>query len=463
MKIYEFDARKGSFIDSVSKTAGTPTDVEFKRTEKGTAAVLNGTTSFIDTGLTTAQAPLTGDVTAVLWLTANLKNTTQRILSNHSTSAVGYQLIFSASDNKFIFYRRAGAAVSNNNIYEIGKPFCLVITSSSTGVTNFYVNGVNQTSSTAAGTPIAGNQNLLIGSLQGSLNMMGGLIHKVSISDHLFTNDEIHKEYQEFLQSGITEKPTRNFEYPKPTDLSYEDGLVAAYSPSKDTVQGGQLLDISGNGNHGTISGAMLTKDGMKFDGVDDWINCGNDTSLRTTNNLTILTRIKADLPKTGSYSKIGGRFDSGNNKRVWWMVSESAVSRKLDVRLFPLGISVKLKQYISSIDVFDNLEHTVGFTFKDNILKIYIDGVEDTAVAKFNDGTITTLFDTDIPLTLGTTQSSGAPNEHLNGEIIDFRQYGRVLNDQEIKDYHNSFITPQLIEDFSNHPVGDTSPKGWQ
>jgi len=279
MKIFETQFHKGSFIDQVSKIAVTPTDVEFKRTEKGTAASFNGTTSYIDTGLTTAQAPLTGDVTAVVWLTANLKNTTQRILSNHSTAARGYQLIFSSLGNKFSLYRRPGtSAVSNNNVYEIGKPFCLIVTSSSTGVTNFYVNGVNQTAVTAAGTPIAGNQNLLIGSLQGSSNMMGGLIHKVSISDHLFTNDEIQKEYQEFLQSGIIEKPTRNFEYPRPTDLSYEDGLVAAYSFSKDTVQGGQLLDIAGT-NHGTISGVMLTKDGMKFDGVDDWINCGNDTS----------------------------------------------------------------------------------------------------------------------------------------------------------------------------------------
>jgi len=49
------------------------------------------------------------------------------------------------------------------------------------------------------------------------------------------------------------------------------------------------------------------------------------------------------------------------------------------------------------------------------------------------------------------------------NLEISDVRFYSDEKDSDWAKAYHNSFITPQLIEDFQNHPVGDTSPKGWQ
>jgi len=457
--IFSTQFHKGSYIDQVSKTAGTPTDVEFKRTEKGTAIETKGEN---DSFINFSSFSPTNAKAWVAWIKfedVSVEAKTAFILSGSNMT-----LTFSPIGGASLI----GGEISvqqRRTIYDFKAKiwYQLVCNYDSSGVPYLYVNTEESTYGTNSYT-LSSDDSLYIGRREDTSKLPKAIqLAKLEFHDAELTTLEIQKDYQDFLQSGITEKPIRGFEYPKPTDLSYEDGLVAAYSPSKDTVIGGQLLDISGNSNHGTISGVMLTKDGMKFDGVDDWINCGNDTSLRTTNNLTILTRIKADLPKTGSYSKICGRFDSGDNKRVWWMASGSAASRKLNVRLYPLGTTTGLKSYKSSIDVFDNLEHTVGFTFKDNILKIYIDGVEDTAVTKVTDGTITTLFDTDISLTLGTTQSSGGPNEHLNGEIIDFRQYGRVLNDQEIKDYHNSFITPQLIEDFSNHPVGDTSPKGWQ
>jgi len=55
-----------------------------------------------------------------------------------------------------------------------------------------------------------------------------------------------------------------------------------------------KLLDISGNGNNGTISGgAVLSKDGMKFDGVDDYVTVTNSADFDGVKSISV--RFKYD------------------------------------------------------------------------------------------------------------------------------------------------------------------------
>ena len=45
-----------------------------------------------------------------------------------------------------------------------------------------------------------------------------------------------------------------------------------------------------------------------------------------------------------------------------------------------------------------------------------------------------------------------------------DFRIYNRALTEQEVKDYHNQFVTPSLQEDFSSEGADEIAkvPTGW-
>ena len=68
-----------------------------------------------------------------------------------------------------------------------------------------------------------------------------------------------------------------------------QQGLVAWYPFD------GNASDISGNGNHGTVHGASISADrfGQEnqayfFDGVDDYIDLGNSTSLNPANLITV-------------------------------------------------------------------------------------------------------------------------------------------------------------------------------
>ena len=80
-------------------------------------------------------------------------------------------------------------------------------------------------------------------------------------------------------------------------NVSVNDGLVAFYPFN------GNANDESGNRNHGVVHGATLTVDrfgnsqsAYYFDGIDDYIDCGNQESLNmTTNMLTITAWIKPE------------------------------------------------------------------------------------------------------------------------------------------------------------------------
>lgn len=76
-----------------------------------------------------------------------------------------------------------------------------------------------------------------------------------------------------------------------------QDGLVLHYDfshESNNSEYKGKAFDYSGNGNHGALSNFNFTEEsgyeskGMRFDGVDDFIDVDNDISLQITRNITL-------------------------------------------------------------------------------------------------------------------------------------------------------------------------------
>ena len=90
-------------------------------------------------------------------------------------------------------------------------------------------------------------------------------------------------------------------------------GLVAAYTFEEGS--GTTVTDVSGMGNHGTLSGATWTTSGrygkaLSFDGVNDWVTIPAAASLNLTTGMTLeawvrpgatLTNWRAVMVKEGS------------------------------------------------------------------------------------------------------------------------------------------------------------------
>jgi len=259
MKIFETQFHNGSYLDNVSKVAGTATSTVFRKTNKGTALYCNAS-AVLRYPIPSTLPNMSSDFSILINcnLSSTQPNTHPRFFefafdANNGICLVVYLNHINASIRLAGTYYSVRSNLTLSDMYD--KMNQVVFTKIGTTI-NLYVNNIRYADAGNHFALGAGHNLFSIGAPSKSTNGILADIQNCKIYNHILTEKEREAEYKQFLEATIFEKPTRFFEYPKPTDLSYEDGLVAAYSPSKDTVQGGQLLDIAGT-NHGTISGAI--------------------------------------------------------------------------------------------------------------------------------------------------------------------------------------------------------------
>ena len=248
-----------------------------------------------------------------------------------------------------------------------------------------------------------------------------GDIANVQMYNHALSTQERNQLYSDFLsrkQRGIIKhNPQRII---KPTDLSSEVGLIAAYNmiPSASGV----LVDISGNGNNGTINGALSTKDGMRFDGVDDYVTIPN-THIFGTNDFSYLCRINP-------FAINGGLFGGNSNAFTLAMIGTKIRSGKRNA----------VDNTISTGDI--NLNHDVDviYTRTNGIGTYYIDGLQAGITVDTNDYSVAS---TDI----GAVDS---PSTSLfTGLYIDSIIKNYAITPQQAQDYHNSFKLLTFRDEF--------------
>jgi hypothetical protein len=270
----------------------------------------------------------------------------------------------------------------------------------------------------------------------------------------MFGTDELNREYQEFLQSQITEKPIRGFELVKPTDLSYEKdrGLLAAYNMKPN---GSTLVDISGNSRHGTLNGGVInTKDGLGFNGINGYI--GSLASPTYTDKLSVSIRFKPTDYTLSGFKGVVGDWNITANKRSWVITKETGTGNKYAFDMSTTGLYVSGRSIATDEALTKNLWYTLTAVYNGAKIYMYLNGVKQTAERNVTGN----LFQGDL-LQIGVYNSD--LTYCFPGEIQDVRIYNRELTEQEVKDYHNSFISPVILEDFNNYSVGETRPKEWQ
>jgi hypothetical protein len=186
----------------------------------------------------------------------------------------------------------------------------------------------------------------------------------------------------------------------------------------------------------------------LYFDGTDDYVNCGMDTSLDITNSITIEAWVKVDntLPG-GVYHRIVDKYlytaQQGYNLMI---------ERNTKVAMFEFWATDGSKNYILSNEPLnDELWHHVAVTYDGNILCMYVDGFfvgQDTIGVK-------TIRICPKALIIGDGHDGNVWHP-FKGKIEEVCLWKTALDSATVRDWAHKKIT-------SNHPARSNLVGYWK
>lgn len=182
--IFDFDAKRGVIQDRQGNPL-TITDVDVERHGSIYSPVFNGDTSLVNAG---QFDDLTGDITILAWINPYSygEGGSGRLLDNGSLTV----FINSADDS---IYLNSSVNTKSTPI-EYREIVCIAITRTSSGLTNFYINGELTSANKDSGTPSAGND-VIIGNRTDGSRAFDGLIPKLKIVKGIMSQEQISQFY----------------------------------------------------------------------------------------------------------------------------------------------------------------------------------------------------------------------------------------------------------------------------
>ena len=202
-----------------------------------------------------------------------------------------------------------------------------------------------------------------------------------------------------------------------------------------DETSGTIASDSSGNNNTGTLINGPVFVSGrinnaLSLDGINEFVDAANPTSLQITGRLTVSAWINT---KTGDGVPVS-KYNFSNNTRSWrlyvtptnilaFTVSSDGVAAQ-DLQS-PTSISLNTWQYITA-------------TYDGARITLYINGTS-VASTPYTAG----LFNSSAHVIVGDNANGGNP---FNGQIDDVRIYNRALSATEVSALYNGAPTPPSV-----------------
>jgi len=189
-----------------------------------------------------------------------------------------------------------------------------------------------------------------------------------------------------------------------------------------DEGAGRTALDWSGHGNHGAIQGDPVWVSGysdygsaLDFDGLGDYVNCGNAEIFNITRQITVAAWIRVDLFEQTDQ----GIVSKGENA---WRLVRNEMTDQLRFDCGAVG------QATGSTNVNDDEWHHALGLYDGTGIYLYVDGSVDGSQSASG------LIDTDdITVFIADTNRPGTGPQAWNGLIDDVRIYNKALTRQEI------------------------------
>jgi hypothetical protein len=216
---------------------------------------------------------------------------------------------------------------------------------------------------------------------------------------------------------------------------------VPSYVPTNGLVGwwpfNGNANDESGNGNNGTVNGAMLTSDrfgiannAYNFNGSSNYIEISSSPSINVSTNYSISVWLNANIWSFNApidQHAIVSKIDDGD----WYGGYE--------IRTGGAGYIMHSGNIVSNFDIgkgnyATNTWHNIAITYNGNYVRSFINGILVDSIART--GSIQT---SSIPLRFGRRGGAGYYNNWFSGNIDDIAIWNRALTQQEITALYNS------------------------
>lgn len=343
---------------------------------------------------------------------------------------------------------------------------------SNTRTVKFYINGQPAGAGTqSGGSPISASDGITV-SAYGYGTYSGQVLSSNSVfwDNVILTDAEVLSHYNSFsVSNGVPTLQPALSSFPQSSSVSgwYKlDGNPKDSSGnSRDATYGSHnnvSIGPSVSNNNGQSSGMsqsnLVQSDlsfktsyspyALDFDGTDDYISCGNDSSL-VPSSLTISLWFKTSgsasvIPRLINKSYGGSPYDS-----YFIRINNNVLN-------FKIGVSSASVQIAGTTNVVDGNWHNVIGTYDGSQLKLYLDGnSEATPISE----TRAIIENTSYNLTLGCELGAYGFSWPFTGSISNVSIWNTPLTSSQVREIYNDGVPSNL----NNHSAYSDLVSWWQ
>ena len=216
--------------------------------------------------------------------------------------------------------------------------------------------------------------------------------------------------------------------FAEPHVYTSTDDSIVLWISGRGRGVGSKVFDLSKKSNHGIIYGAtwvnaLVGHSVLSFDGVDDYVDCGNDKSLNITERITVEVWVK-----DSGYAN-ESRYDVVVSKGEYSSYTPYAIFRRYEVGEFEFFLG-NGDSYIELVvaGLGTKWSHLVG-TYDNGVAKLYLNGE-----LKRTGSLLPPLQVNSQTVKCG----GGYTDRFFNGLIGEVRIYNRALTAREIRELYN-------------------------
>jgi parallel beta-helix repeat protein len=243
--------------------------------------------------------------------------------------------------------------------------------------------------------------------------------------------------------------PGINADFERKSNISsiMENDLMAWWNFNEGN--GSNAYDYSGNDNNGIINGASWTTgisgNALDFDGIDDYVNCGNTQTLNINNSITICAWIKYHTMNYWSQVIVGKWASITSSSYVLYLynLTGGIIGKP--------GFSVCYNNDLhSDISLQADTWYFIAGTFNQQTdeYKLYLNGVVIYS-STFTGG----ISQSNEPVFIGDCTDSEP--HYYDGIIDEVRIYNRSLTEAEIQELFIPPTTVYIDDDFNSSTSG--------